>query len=159
MSDDGEPTPVASASVLAFVVESNPDPDDLAFLEARVLEATRVASGTDDDRELAVFVRDRRGRVVAGISGVTWGGCCELQLLWVDHTLSGRGIGGKLLAEAEAEARRRACTQVALFTHDVQVPGYYERFGYETVGVLEGYPAGSRARWFRKSLQEFTPDG
>lgn len=156
MSDEGEPT---SAPALAFSVEGDPDSDDLAFLEARVLEATRAASGTDDDRELAVFVRDDRGGVLAGISGVTWGGCCELQLLWVDHSLAGRGIGGKLVAAAEAEARRRGCTQVALFTHDVQVPGYYERFGYETVGVLEGYPAGSRARWFRKPLDAFTPDG
>ena len=31
-------------------------------------------------------------------------------------------------------------------------PGLYERLGYETVGVIEGCPAGSTARWYRKDL-------
>jgi hypothetical protein len=29
---------------------------------------------------------------------------------------------------------------------------FYERLGYETVGVIEGYPPGSVARWYRNDL-------
>ena len=36
--------------------------------------------------------------------------------------------------------------------YDLLTPGLYERLGYETVGVIEGCPAGSTARWYRKDL-------
>ena len=137
---------------VTLVVEDRPDPDDLAFLEDRVAEATRSSAGVADDLELAIFVRDDDGQVLAGVSGGTWGGCCELQHLWVDQTLANRGLGSALMRAAEEEARRRGCTDVVLLTHDLQAPGFYERLGYETVGVVEGYPAGSAARWFRKRL-------
>jgi GNAT superfamily N-acetyltransferase len=135
-----------------LVVEDEPDPEDLALLEARTVEATLLAAGVDDERELAIFVRDPDGLIVAGVSGGTWGGCCELSHLWVDEALRGNGLGGALIGAAEDEARRRGCADVVLLTHDVQAPGFYERLGYETVGVVEGYPRGSAARWFRKRL-------
>ena len=43
--------------------------------------------GLGDEVDLAIFVRDA-GTVVAGISGWTWGDCCELQSLWVEPSLS-----------------------------------------------------------------------
>jgi hypothetical protein len=36
--------------------------------------------------------------------------------------------------------------------HDLLAAGLYERLGYETVGVIDGCPAGSAVRWFRKDL-------
>ena len=36
--------------------------------------------------------------------------------------------------------------------YDLLAAGLYERLGYETVGVVEGSPAGSATRWFRKEL-------
>ena len=56
------------------------------------------------------------------------------------------------MAGAEAEARRRGCTLVQFRAYDLLAPGLYERLGYETVGVIEGCPAGSTARWYRKNL-------
>jgi GNAT superfamily N-acetyltransferase len=140
----------------AFTAEDAPDPADVAFLEARVVEATIGAAGVDDDRDLAIFVRDENDDIVAGVSGGTWGGCCELSLLWVDDRFRGRGLGSALIRGAEDEARRRGCGTVVLLSHDVQAPGFYERLGYETVGVVDDYPVGSAARWFRK---RFTTDG
>lgn len=143
------PAPTGSA---ALVVEDDPDPDDLALLESRVVESTFRSAGIDDDRDLAILLRDPDGRVLAGVSGGTWGGCCELSHLWVDDGLRGQGLGSALVRAAEDEARRRGCGSVVLFTHDVQVRGFYERLGYETVGIVDDYPTGSAARWFRKRL-------
>jgi ribosomal protein S18 acetylase RimI-like enzyme len=140
----------AGRPVLA--VEDAPDPDDVAFLEAKVVESTLRSAGIDDDRDLAIFVREPDGEIVAGVSGGTWGGCCELSHLWVDDAARGQGLGSALVRAAEDEARHRGCTCVVLFTHDVQAPGFYERLGYETVGVVDDYPVGSAARWFRKQL-------
>ena len=91
-------------------VEDHPDPSDIEFLETQIRREASDVTGLGDDRDLAIFVRDA-GRVVAGISGWTWGDCCELQNLWVDPSLRGQGLATRLLAAAEAEAAARGCSR------------------------------------------------
>ena len=135
-----------------LVVLDRPDPADVAILEDRVIAATVRATGHADARELAVLLRDEDGSLRAGVYGWTWGGCCELQYLWVDEPWTGRGVGRALVAAAESEARRRGCGQVVLFTFDSQAGSLYPRLGYELVGSVAGYPAGGTAHWFQKRL-------
>ena len=66
-----------------FHVEDHPDPLDLEVLETQIRREASAAMGLGDEVDLAIFVRDA-DRIVAGISGWTWGDCCELQSLWVD---------------------------------------------------------------------------
>ena len=132
-------------------VEDRPDAESLGQLEARLAESTFAVTGRSGASELAIFVRD--GQVLkAGIHGWTWGGCCELQYLWVDETLRRTGLGSKLLQAAEDEAAARGCTQVVLFTHASQAPGFYPRRGYELVASIDDYPHGDAALWFKKPL-------
>jgi GNAT superfamily N-acetyltransferase len=136
----------------SFVVEHDPDLHDLGRLEEEVAAAAIAAAGVGDDEEFGLFVRDDAGHLVAGISGSTWGGCCQLQAMWVDPSLRGRGLARKLLAGAEDEARRRGCRMVMFLAYDLMATAFYERFGYETVAVLEDCPAGNATRWYRKPL-------
>jgi GNAT superfamily N-acetyltransferase len=135
-----------------LVVEDAPDPADLTKLEEQVAAAATAAAGVSDEQEFGIFLRDNDGRMLAGISGLIWGRCCELQAMWVTESLRGRGLARELIAAAEAEARRRDCALVAFHAYDLLVPGLYKRLGYETVGVMKGYPPGSAARWYRKNL-------
>jgi GNAT superfamily N-acetyltransferase len=134
-----------------FVVADPPNLDDVALLEEQVAKAAAAAAGVGAEREFGVFVRED-GRMVAGISGIVWGGHCELQAMWVDEEHRGRGLARSLMAAAEDEARRRGCTVITFHAYDLLVAGLYERLGYETVGVVEKCAAGSAARWFRKDL-------
>ena len=135
-----------------LVVEDSPDPADLALLEDHVAAAAIAAAGVGDDQEFGIFIRDDEGQLLAGISGLVWAGCCELQAMWVDTSLRGHGLARELMTAAEVEARRRGCALVELRDYDLLVSGLYERLGYETVGVIDGWPAGSAARWYRKDL-------
>jgi GNAT superfamily N-acetyltransferase len=136
----------------SLVLEPRPDLHDLGRLEEEVAAAAIAAAGAGEDEEFGLFVRDAGGTMLAGISGSTWGGCCQLQAMWVDPSLRGRGLARSLLAAAEEEARRRGCGMVMFLAYDLIAPAFYERFGYETVAVLDGCPAGSATRWYRKSL-------
>jgi GNAT superfamily N-acetyltransferase len=135
-----------------LVVEDSPDPADLALLEEQVAAAAGAAAGFDAEQEFGIFLRDDEGRVVAGVSGIVWAGCCGLQAMWVDESLRGGGLARALVAAAEHEARRRRCALVMFHAYDLLAPGLYERLGYDTAGVIDGYPAGSAARWYRKDL-------
>jgi GNAT superfamily N-acetyltransferase len=134
-----------------FDVENNPDPRDLEFLETQIRREASTAMGLGDEAELAIFVRDA-GRIVAGISGWTWGDCCELQSLWVEPSLRGRWLGTRLLAAAEAEAAARGCSQTVHFTYAFQAGRLYKRSGYELVGRVEGFPSGTDVLWYHKRL-------
>jgi GNAT superfamily N-acetyltransferase len=138
-------------------VEDDPDPMDIARLETRVAEQTARISGhpVESERPLAVFVRDDDGALVAGVFGWTWGGCAELQHLWVEESRRGEGLGTRLLDAAEAEAARRGCGQIVLFTHAANNGAdgaRYTRRGYELVGRVDDYPVGDAALWYRKPL-------
>jgi GNAT superfamily N-acetyltransferase len=143
--------------LIKLKVVDDPNPEDIALLEARVADATAQSTGHDraDERQLAIFVRDADDSIRAGIYGWTWGGCCELQHLWVNERERGRGLGNRLLDAAEAEAIRRGCRQVVLFTHSANAGrdgDRYTRRGYELLGRVDDYPLGDAALWFRKRL-------
>ena len=95
---------------------------------------------------------------MAGITGWTWGDCCELQSLWVHPSLRGHGLGARLLAAAEAEAAARGCTQTVHLTYDFQARRLYEKTGYELVGQVKDFPTGTDVLWFRKHLNAPTPE-
>ena len=136
---------------MEFQVEDDPDPLDIRFLETQIRREASAAMGLGDEVDLAIFVRDA-GTVVAGISGWTWGDCCELQSLWVEPRLRGRWLGPRLLAAAEAEAAARGCTQTVLFTYGFQSRRLYEWAGYDLVGRIEDFPSGTDVLWYRKRL-------
>jgi len=133
-------------------VEGDPRREDIALLDARLYEFNAAASGVDDGRSMAIFVRDGRGEVVAGLHGWTWGGTAFVRALWVREDLRGRGLGARILAAAEAEAVARGCHQMHLDSHSYQAPGFYRRLGYEVIGELPGWPGPDTRTFLRKRL-------
>jgi GNAT superfamily N-acetyltransferase len=127
-------------------------PEDLQVLEDRINEFNFATTGIHDARLLAIMLRDRDGRLYAGLSGHTWGGVAEVRFLWVDESRRGTGIGSRLLEAAEAEARARGCGKIVLSTHSFQAPAFYRNHGYVPAGEFIGYPRGHRSIFLEKPL-------
>jgi GNAT superfamily N-acetyltransferase len=113
-----------------------------SYLLDRIYEFNSETTGYFDGKLLAGSIRGDAGDVIAGFSGHTWGGCCEISYVWVHKSHRGQGLGKALLRAAEAEARRRGCLQIVLITHSFQAPKFYERLGYEPRYAIEGQPMG-----------------
>jgi ribosomal protein S18 acetylase RimI-like enzyme len=111
------------------------------------------ATGYRDGRALSCFLRDADQRLVAGLDGFTWGGYAKVDFLWVSETWRGSGLGTRLLAAAEAEAKARGCRTIVLDSHEFQAPDLYRRLGYEEVGVSVDTPIGFRQFFFQKVLE------
>ena len=135
-----------------LVVDDSPDLADLALLEEHVAAAAAEAVGAGEAQEFGVFARADDGRVLAGVSGLVWGGYCELHAMWVDETLRGRGLARQMMEQAEGHARRKGCSLVLFHAYDALARGLYARLGYDVVGIVEDCPSGSTARWYRKNL-------
>ena len=137
-----------------LVVDAEPRPHDVQYLEDRIYEFNAAATGIEGGEWLSILVRDGDDRIVAGICGSTWGGCLEIRQFWVEQTRRRRGLGTRLYDAAEREARRRGCRQVVLSTFNFQAPGFYARLGFEVAAVIDDHPRGHRNLLLRKRLGE-----
>jgi GNAT superfamily N-acetyltransferase len=127
--------------------------DDLRVIREGLRAFTDGYAGPVNARAFAIFIRDSAGNVVGGLDAElrwTW---LFVSHLWVPEMLRGRGLGGALLAQAEAFAEEEGCEGVYLDTLEFQAVSFYERRGYHSYGVLEGFPPGSRRIYLQKNLR------
>lgn len=82
--------------------------------------------------------------VLVGSTNLDW---LHVDLLSVDPGARKGGIGGALMARAEAIARARGCIGAWLDTYDFQAPDYYPRLGFSEFGRIDDMPPG-RTRYF-----------
>jgi GNAT superfamily N-acetyltransferase len=137
-----------------LLVEDTPNTSDLEYLEDQINRYNVAVTGIVDWYPLAIFVRDERRHVVAGINGGMWGGYLEIRNLWVHEDLRGQGYGKRLLMAAEQQAYARGCTQVLLDTHDFQAPGFYKKLGYTVFGTFEGIGGRYNRYYLSKKLTD-----
>lgn len=135
-----------------LVISAEPAPVEVQYLEDRLYEFNSAATGITDGEWLAILVRDDENRIVAGLCGNTWGGCAEIRQFWVEEARRRQGLGTRLLAAAEKEARRRGCRQMLLMTFSFQAPAFYAEHGFEIVAVVDDHPHGHQNLLLRKRL-------
>jgi GNAT superfamily N-acetyltransferase len=132
------------------------DVDDglAAELSDRIYEFNAKATDIDDGRWLRASQRAPDGSLEAGLAGWTWGDCGYVEFLWVRADLRRTGVGSRLLAAAEAEARDRGCVQMVLSSHSFQAPDFYRQRGYVEYGRIDGYPRGHAHVHLVKDLRD-----
>ena len=74
----------------------------------------------------------------------TWAGLCGISTLWVRPDHRKDGWGAKILAAAEAEARRRGCDRVCVSSFTFQAPGFYQKYGHAETGERWASPVAAR---------------
>jgi GNAT superfamily N-acetyltransferase len=98
-------------------------------------------------KSLTLSAREGR-RIVGGLLGDTGWNLAFVGILWVDEAARGKGVGARLMREAERIARRRRCALVYLNTFSFQAPRFYEKLGYRRFGALRDTPAEGTSRYF-----------
>jgi ribosomal protein S18 acetylase RimI-like enzyme len=96
----------------------------------------------------------RRGdQVVGGMFGHSGMGWLYIDYLWLDGQERGQGLGKDLLQAAEEQARQRGCVGVFLYTYSFQAPDFYQKQGFQIMGVLEDCPPGHQRYYLKKALK------
>ena len=100
-------------------------------------------AGFADACPLAVLLKHPGAEQIAGgLLGRTSYGLLFIELVFLPAWGRGRGLGSRVLAAAETEARRRGCTAAVLYTITFQAPGFYARHGYHELGRIGCEPPG-----------------
>ncbi len=121
-------------------VLENPDKDLINYLDKKIADFNWAHWEVSERLPLAVQIKNDQGEVVAGAAGRTFGDWLQLSTLWVSEELRGQDVGSKILAEMEALAKKRGCVKCLLDTLNFQAMPFYEKHGYETQWIQEGYP-------------------
>lgn len=116
--------------------------------------AAEIAAGFGPASGLPLSIVASAGDIVAGgLNGVTHWGWCYIRHLWVRADWRRRGLGHRLLAEAETQARARACVGLYVDTFDPGAAAFYERAGFARFGKIEDFPPGHARMFLRKRMQ------
>lgn len=107
--------------------------------------------GEPNVQPVDVFVRDERSRIVGGLVGEIKWRWLYVAKLWLSEELRGRGLGTRLMAEAERFAWEQGCLGIHLDTFEYQALPFYQKLGYEQFGTLEGFPPGYRQYYLKKT--------
>jgi len=95
-----------------------------------------------DRQPFALSVRDDSGAVVGGLIGELRLDYLYVDLLWIDESQRGTGVGKRLIDLAETEARKFGATHMHLSTWSFQAPDFYKAMGFTEFGRLKDHPAG-----------------
>ena len=133
-------------------MNSNPSKKETDFVREALTRFNRERVGDDGHAPLNIVEYDGDRNVIGGILGGTYWGWMYVDILWVQEDHRNRGIGTKLLSEAEKEATRRGCHHVHLDTMSWQAPEFYQKHGYEVIGILPDIPTGNQKYLLQKAL-------
>jgi GNAT superfamily N-acetyltransferase len=139
----GEPT---------ITLTSERDPRAEVVVEDGLAAYNRERIGRTDSRILDLLVRDESGEIVGALLGHTSLRLFFLDLFYLPSELRRGGLGSRLIAEAEAEARRRGCTAAFVMTVTFQAPAFYEKHGYHRFGEIPCPPDGATRIFLSKVL-------
>lgn len=110
--------------------------------------------GTTAYEDFQLYARDEQGEVVGGMFGHSGMGWLYIDYFWLRDEQRSKGLGLQLLKRAEEQAQVRGCTGVFLYTYSFQAPGFYQKHGYQLMGVLEDCPPGHQRFYLKKLLEQ-----
>jgi GNAT superfamily N-acetyltransferase len=130
-----------------------PGDDECAVITSGLRAYNEAQAGVSDSRALGILVRDPETQnVVGGLLGRTSLGLLRVDRFFLPEDLRCGGLGSRLLAMAEEEARRRGCTRAVLSTIHFQAPGFYAKQGWEVAAKIECEPPGHTRLYMTKKL-------
>jgi GNAT superfamily N-acetyltransferase len=136
---------------LSFSIEDDPTAEDRDFIERNLIRMNRQRWPAGQGGNFAVFLRDRAGRIEAGLDAIHYGGWLFVHNLWITEARRRQGLGRLIMTEAERRARALGCHSAWLDTFSFQAPDFYQRLGYQIFGTLD-HPPGVQRFFLRKSL-------
>jgi len=124
------------------IISKIPTQKEIRYLEDMIYEHNSSKTNKKNGKLFSKLIYDFGNKIIAGITGWTWAGACEITLLWVKEEYTKKGFGKILLESAEAEAKKEKCEVILLRSYSFQAPSFYRKFGYKVEFETKDFPAG-----------------
>lgn len=121
---------------------------DFATVRERLVSGLDLYNSTKSSAPLyepfryALSVTDEVGQIRGGLGGEFVWDWLSLELLWVEESLRGRGIGSALVQQAEKDMLDKGGVGIYLWTYSWQAPRFYEKRGFKRFITITDFPRG-----------------
>jgi len=111
--------------------------------------------GSGKSQPFSLYIVDDETNVIAGILGatrpylnskITW-----VHKVWVEKIYRGRGLGRSLFAHLDNFAYKKGCAAIQLEIFDFQNKTFYEKQGFQSIGVISNALRGKDKFFMRKT--------
>ena len=141
-------------SPVPTIVSKIPTQKEMQFLDDMIYEHNTTSIDSKNGKLFSKLIYNSENTIIAGITGWTWAGACEITLFWVNHDHRKKGYGTILLTAAEAEAKKEKCKSIFLRTYSFQAPHFYQKFGFKVEYEIKDFPYGYSSFCLIKRLTE-----
>lgn len=135
-----------------LAIDDAPTRAEVTWLDDQLESFNAQQVGRDDFAPLNLVIR-QHGNVIAGLKSVTGWDWLYVQALWVHKEHREKGLGGRLLGEAERIARERSCIGSCLSSYTFQSPDFYKKRGYDAFGQINSYPNDNTMYFLSKQFE------
>lgn len=140
----------------SFTLSDTLTESEIGLIRQRMAEYNREQTNGEYDKpgiEINLVLKDSEGKVAGGVSASTQLWVMYLEALWVADAYGKHGYGRDLVLAAEHVGFENGCMTSHTWTLSFQAPGFYQKIGYEVLGVYDGYPDGITEYVLGKRLQ------
>ena len=140
----------------SLTLSDTPTERDISLIRQRMAEYNHEQTNGEYDKpgiEINLVLKDSEGKVIGGISASTQVRVMYLETLWVADEYRKRGYGRDLVLAAERVGFDRGCITSHTWSLSFQAPGFYQKIGYEILGIYDGYPDGITESVLGKHLE------
>lgn len=145
-----------------IIVEQEKNDQFFEFMQKKIREYNdlsspfhRAARKPGAIQTVNIIIESSTKEWVGGLTAEIYWNWLEIKYFWLHEDHRKKGMGTRLLKEAEKHALSQGCQKAFLTTYEFQARTFYERNGYEVAGRLEDYPPGSTFYWMTKTLCSF----
>lgn len=125
--------------------------EDSDFIRKKVIEHNLAKLPEDVKhpvKNISFILRNEDEIILGGITGTIFWYHLHIDFLWVDESLRGYGYGKQLLDNIELVARENNCNLIQLDTFSFQAPNFYQKYGYDVIGVIEDHPNKNNQQYY-----------
>jgi GNAT superfamily N-acetyltransferase len=90
--------------------------------------------------KIQLIIKDQESELIGGLSAWTTLSNLVLDHIWIAERSRRKGLGGMLMLEMERIAKEKGCIASQAYCFSFQVPDFFQKMGYQILGVSNGYP-------------------
>lgn len=133
-------------------IEENPKPETIKQIRKELIFHNIEKSAISGGANVAFKAYSDKGELVGGMVVWQWGGCLEIEYLWVRKDAREVKLGTELLKRLEALLSGHTHKTIITNTFSFQAPEFYLKNGFTITDEVVGYPDNVRKFFLKKTI-------
>ena len=139
---------------MRFELTTKPSTNDAKAISDGIIDFNRHTVGLEpyeDEIKFSIFVKDN-DKVVGGLRAICYWNTLHIELLWLDQSCRGQGVGEKVIKQAEQFAKENGYEKSFVETTSWQAKPFYEKMNYQLQYSIKDRPKGHDSFYLIKEL-------